>query len=117
MEKRMSVTEFFDFFTVSSEYVYYVYFTNNFRRDLKKCFKRNLDLSHLAGVIKKLAKDEVLPPKYKVHKLEGYTRKSGIVMECHIQPDWLLIWVQNDNQLTLTLTDTGTHSDLFWCQS
>ena len=112
-KKRMSVIEFFDYFTVSPEYVYYVYFTNNFKKDLKKCFKRNLDLSRLANVIKKLAKDEVLPSKYNVHKLEGYTRKSGIVMECHIQPDWLLIWVQNDNQLTLTLTDTGTHSDLF----
>ncbi|MDR0334139.1 MAG: type II toxin-antitoxin system YafQ family toxin [Dysgonamonadaceae bacterium] len=109
----MSVTEFFDFFTVSAEYVYYVFFTNNFKKDLKKCFKRNLDLSHLAEVIKKLAKGEVLPPKYKVHQLEGYTRKSGIVMECHIQPDWLLIWVHNDSQLSLTLTDTGTHSDLF----
>ena len=40
-------------------------------------------------------------------------RKKGVVMECHIQPDWLLIWVQNENELTLTLTDTGTHSDLF----
>ena len=112
-EKRMSVVEFFDFFTISPEYVYYIFFTNNFKKDLRKCFKRNLDLLHLADVVKKLAKSEVLPEKYKVHKLEGYSSKNGIVMECHVQPDWLLIWVQNDNQLTLTLTDTGTHSDLF----
>ena len=112
-EKRMSVVEFFDFFAISPEYAYYIFFTNNFKKDLKKCFNRNLDLSHLANVVNRLAKGEILPKKYKVHKLEGYTQKSGIVMECHIQPDWLLIWVQNDNQLVLTLTDTGTHSDLF----
>jgi len=111
--KTMSVAEFFNSFTISPEYTYYIFFTNNFKKDIRKCFKRNLDLSHLAVVIKKLAKGERLPEKYKVHKLEGYTRKSGIVMECHIQPDWLLIWVLNDNQLTLTLTGTGTHSDLF----
>ena len=111
--KRMSVVEFFNLFIISPEYVYYVFFTNNFKKDLKKCFKRNLNLSLLADVVKKLAKGETLPEKYRVHPLEAYMRKSGTVMECHIQPDWLLIWVQNDNQLTLTLTDTGTHSDLF----
>jgi len=112
-EKRMSVVDFFDFFEITPEYTYYIFFTNNFKKDLKKCFKRNLSLLQLAEVIEKLAKGEVLPEKYRVHKLEGYSSKKGVVMECHIQPDWLLIWVQNDNQLTLTLTDTGTHSDLF----
>jgi mRNA interferase YafQ len=112
-EKRMSVDEFFDFFTISNEYVYYVYFTNSFKKDIRKCFKRCLDLSLLAGVVQRLAKGEDLDEKYKVHKLEGYPHKSGTVMECHIQPDWLLIWVKNGNLLTLTLTDTGTHSDLF----
>jgi len=112
-EKRMTVIEFFDSFIISPEYVYSIYYTNNFKKDIKKCFKRNLDLSHLADVVNKLAKGKVLPEKYKVHKLEGYSSKNGTVMECHIQPDWLLIWVQNDNQLTFTLTDTGTHSDLF----
>jgi mRNA interferase YafQ len=112
-EKRMTVDDFFDFFTITPEYVYYIFFTSNFKKDLKKCFKRNLDLSLLAGVVHRLAKGEVLEEKYKVHKLEGYSQKSGTVLECHIQPDWLLIWVKNDNQLTLTLTDTGTHSDLF----
>jgi hypothetical protein len=77
--KRMSVVEFFNCFTISPEYVYYLFFTNNFKKDIKKCFKRNLDLSHLAHIIKKLARGEVLPEKYKVHQLEGYSRKSGIV--------------------------------------
>ena len=112
-EKRMSVNEFFDSFTISPEYIYYIFFTNNFKKDIKRCFKRNLNLELLVGIIKKLAKNETLPEKYKVHKLENYTSKNGIVMECHIQPNWLLVWTQNDNQLILTLTDTGTHSDLF----
>ena len=112
-KKRMSVSEFFNSFTISSEYVYYIFFTNNFKKDVKKCFKRNLDLEILLDVVKRLAKNETLPEKYRVHKLDGYSQKSGMVMECHVQPDWLLIWVQNDNKLTLTLTDTGTHSDLF----
>jgi len=112
-KKRMSVVEFLNSFTISSEYAYYIFFTNNFKKDLKKCFKRNLDLSLLADVVKRLAQGETLSKKYGVHSLEGYSSKNGTVMECHIQPSWLLIWVQNDNQLTLTLTDTGTHSDLF----
>ena len=112
-KKRMSVSEFFDSFTISHEYVYYIFFTNNFKKDVKMCFKRNLDLELLADIIKKLAKNNKLPEKYRVHKLENYFQTNGIVMECHIQPDWLLVWVQNDNTLTLTLTDTGTHSDLF----
>ena len=112
-EKQMSVSEFFESFKISSEYVYYIYFTNNFKKDVKRCFKRSFDLENLLDVIKRLAKNEILPERYRVHKLENYSQKSGVVMECHIQPDWLLIWVQNDNELILTLTDTGTHSDLF----
>ena len=67
----------------------------------------------LADIVKRLAKNETLPEKYRVHKLENYSQASGTVMECHVQPDWLLVWTQNNNKLTLTLTDTGTHSDLF----
>jgi len=51
-----------------------------------------------------------LPAKYKTHKLTG--NYSGC-LECHIQPDWLLVWKQNDNLLQLLFTDTGTHADLF----
>jgi len=112
-EKRMTVDEFFNFFTINPEYVYYIFFTTNFKKDLKRCYKRNLDLSLLADLVHRLAKGEVLDEKYKVHKLEGYSQKSGTVIECHILPDWLLIWVINDKLVTLTLTDTGTHSDLY----
>lgn len=51
-----------------------------------------------------------LPAKYKPHKLSG---KYHGYWECHIQPNWLLVWEQNDNELRLILIDTGTHSDLF----
>ena len=112
-EKKISIDDFFNLFTVSSEYIYSVFFTNNFKKDVKKCYKRNLDLMLLADIIIKMAKGEKLPEKNRVHKLDNYSTKSGIVMECHIQPDWLLVWVQNDTQLILTLTNTGTHSDLF----
>lgn len=48
------------------------------------------------------------------HPLKGYKKKENeVVMECHIQPDWLLVWKQNEAELTLLLIDTGTHSDLF----
>jgi len=112
-KKQMSVDEFFDSFKISPEYVYYIFYTTNFKKDVKKCFKRNLDLEILANIVKRLAKNETLPEKYKVHKLDDYYQTNGVVMECHIFPDWLLIWVLNDKKLTLTLTDTGTHSDLF----
>ena len=51
-----------------------------------------------------------LPAKYKPHKLSG---KYKGCWECHIQPDWLLVWQQNDKELILLFTNTGTHSDLF----
>ena len=59
-------------------------------------------------------KKGILPEFYLSHPLKGYKKKADeMVMECHIQPDWLLVWLQNNNELTLLLTDTGTHSDLF----
>jgi addiction module RelE/StbE family toxin len=61
-----------------------------------------------------LAKGEVLPKRHYPHPLKGYPQKGNdVVMECHIQPDWLFVWKQNDTELTLLLTDTGTHADLF----
>jgi mRNA interferase YafQ len=78
------------------------------------CYKRNLDLDLLENVIVKLAKDEELPENNCLHPLKGYKKKQNEeVMECHIQPDGLLVWTQNDTELTLLLTNTGTHSDLF----
>ncbi|MFG6381198.1 MAG: type II toxin-antitoxin system YafQ family toxin [Muribaculum sp.] len=81
-----------------------------FNKSLKRCARRGLDLSKLTTVIAILAKNGSLPAEYKPHKLSG--NYDGC-WECHIQADWLLIWEQNDTELTLLFLETGTHSDLF----
>ena len=67
-------------------------------------------MSLLREVMELLAKDGKLPPRYKPHKLSGIYAGCW---ECHIKPDWLLVWQQNDHELILLFTNTGTHSDLF----
>ncbi len=89
---------------------YTVITSKQFDRALKRCVKRGLDMSKLTTVVKTLAQDGSLPPKYRSHKLSGIYDGCW---ECHIQSDWLLVWEQNDTELTLLLTDTGSHSDLF----
>ena len=81
-----------------------------FQRDLKRIEKRGYNISLLAEVIKKLANGEQLPEKNKDHNLSG--DYSGC-RECHITPDWLLIYEISNDELILYLTRTGTHSDLF----
>ncbi len=84
--------------------------TTKFQKDLKRLKKRGYDISILTDVIKKLASGEKLPPKNKNHFLTG--NYSGC-RECHVTPDWLLIYEVVDDLLILYLTRTGTHSDLF----
>lgn len=84
--------------------------SNQFRKDLKLVAKRGYKIELLTDVIKKLANGEKLDPKYKDHQLSG---NFGCYRECHIQPDWLLIYDIDGNELILYLTRTGTHSDLF----
>ncbi len=84
--------------------------TSRFQKDLKKAQKRGLDIALLTAVIKKLAAGEELPPRNRDHALIGdYTG----CRECHIQPDWLLIYEVEQEELFLYLIRTGTHSDLF----
>ena len=64
----------------------------------------------ISDAIRLLATNGSLPAQYRPHKLSG--NLDGI-WECHIQPDWLMMWEQNDSQLTLLFLRTGTHSDLF----
>ncbi len=90
--------------------MYSINTTNRFEKDLKKCKKRGYDISLLKKVLNILAADGQLPKKYKPHKLKGRYHE---LWECHIKPNWLLIWKQNDRELTLLLMNTGTHSDLF----
>ena len=72
--------------------------------------KRGADIAKLETVVNILASGEQLPPKYHDHALTG---DMAGTRDCHITPDWLLIYRINGNVLTLTLTRTGTHADLF----
>ncbi len=89
---------------------YQIQTTRKFEKDVKRCKKRNLDIDRLIAVVDILRSSGSLPPEYRPHKLSG---KYAGLWECHIQSDWLLIWSQDDTELTLLLTDTGTHADLF----
>lgn len=84
--------------------------TSKFQKDLKKISKRGYDLSLLKSVINILARGEELPEKYKDHSLKGNFVNCR---ECHITPDWLLIYEKTEDKLYLYLTRTGTHSDLY----
>ena len=81
-----------------------------FRKNLKKMLRRGKDIRKLEAVVSMLARGEPLPAKYKDHALSGDL--EGL-RDCHIENDWLLLYYIEDNVLVLTLTDTGTHSDLF----
>lgn len=80
-----------------------------FKRDYKKIQKRGLNLDLLRAVVLKLANDEDLPEKCKDHALTGNWKGYR---ECHILPDWLLVYRIFDDKLILSLTRTGSHSDL-----
>lgn len=84
--------------------------TKKFQKDLKTAQKRGYDIDKLTKVIKLLADGSALPEEYYDHSLKG--NYSGC-RECHIQPDWLLIYEINSSELILYLTRTGSHSDLF----
>lgn len=84
--------------------------TKKFKKDLKNIIKSGYDVSLLDKVVSILLQGNPLPEKYKDHNLTGNWIGHR---ECHITPDWILIYFINDNTLTLTLTRTGTHSKLF----
>lgn len=89
---------------------YAIEYTNKISKDIKLSIKRGLDISLFKEVVLILEKGGKLPVKYKAHVLKG--NYKGL-WECHIQPDWLLIWEQNDKIRLITLYRTGSHSDLF----
>ena len=89
---------------------YSVKITTQFKKDYKLAIKRGLKINLLQDVIMALAMGEVLSDKYKDHALSGNWIGHR---ECHILPNWLLIYYIEENVLVLTLTRTGTHSDLF----
>jgi mRNA interferase YafQ len=89
-------------------------YTHSFKKSVKACSKSNLDLNLLLKVVTILVQNGYLDNIYHPHQLKGFPRNNNRkIMECHILPNWLLVWVQDDSNLTLILFDTGSHSKLF----
>jgi len=89
---------------------YELVLSGRFKKGLKTAKKRGLNISLLNSIVDKLLQGIPLDEKYQDHPLKG---KWDGFRECHIQPNWLLIYLIEDDILTLTLVDTGTHSDLY----
>lgn len=85
-------------------------YETTFKKDYKRLLKRGYDVRLLEQVITLLAEQQPLPAKYRDHSLVG--QYTGC-RECHVAPDWLLIYMVNHDELILYLTRTGSHSDLF----
>ncbi len=90
--------------------MYQVKFTTAYKKSYKLMKKRGLNINLLDEVVDKLRQGIPLDDKHKDHSLTG---NMAPFRECHIQPDWILIYLIENDVLTLTLVDTGTHSDLF----
>ena len=89
---------------------YRIKFTKRFKKDLKQAKKQGKDIEKLFKIIEKIAKDKVLDEKYRDHSLSGNYKGTR---ECHIEPDFLLIYEKIEEVLVLSLVRTGSHSDLF----
>lgn len=87
-----------------------VRYSAKFKKDFKLAQKRGMPMQELKSIIEKLAAGETLEAKHRDHALSG---NYAMFRECHIQPDWLLIYRINDDALELLAHRTGTHSDLF----
>lgn len=90
--------------------IYHVKFTSAYKKGYKRAKKRGLNLQLIDDVVDKLRQGHKLNSKYRDQALHG--NLEGF-RECHIQPDWLLIYLIEDDILTLTLAETGAHSELF----
>jgi mRNA interferase YafQ len=89
--------------------MYQIRMTKTFRKDTERCRKRGCDMELLKTAIRLLEASGKLPESYRPHKLSG---NYGGCWECHLKADWLMIWEQNDTELTLLFTGTGTHSSV-----
>ena len=90
--------------------MYQIVYTNRMKKDVRRAKKRGKDISKLIDVLNLLQRGEVLPEIYFDHQLNGDLKDFR---ECHIEPDWLPIYQIRENELILSATATGTHSDLF----
>jgi mRNA interferase YafQ len=90
--------------------MYKVVPTAKYRKDYKRMFRQGRDLNKLKKAVAILAATGKLPPEYHDHALTGEWTGHR---ECHITPDWLLVYIIDKGVLVLTLTETGTHADIF----
>ena len=90
--------------------MYEIVFTNKMKRDVKRMKKRGKDLSRLTGILSKLSAGVPLDRSNHDHQLSG---NFSDFRECHIEPDWLLLYKIENEELLLIASGTGTHSDLF----
>lgn len=90
--------------------MYRVKFTNAYKRAYKLMKKRGANMDLLDNIVDQLRHGEPLAPRYRDHALSG---KFQGFRECHIKPDWLLVYLIENDVLTLTLVDTGSHADIF----
>ena len=87
-----------------------IFYTTKMKKDAQRMQRRGKDLSKLSSVLTALASGGTLPARHRDHALSG--RRAGF-RECHIEPDWLLVYRIEEDLLSLTATETGTHADLF----
>lgn len=85
-------------------------YTKQFKKDYKRCDKRGLPLAELEKVMRTLMEGKALAEKYRDHTLKGEYEGFG---ECHVRPDWLLIYLKVDSAQVIRFVRTGSHSDLF----
>lgn len=88
-------------------------FKNKFKKDLARCKARSCDIDEFKEVLRYLVTVQPLPEKYKDHPLKGNYDGIGGIRDCHIRPDWLLIYKIEEENNQLILYRTGTHADLF----
>ena len=91
---------------------YHVQYTSRFKKEFKKILKQGKDEKLFLEVLNVIANGEELAEKYRNHKLTN-DKTFKECYECHIQPDWLLVYKLQDNELVLLLFATGSHNDLF----
>ena len=89
---------------------YQIKTTKQFEKSVDKCIRRGYPMEKLKTAVRILESDGILPASYMPHKLSGKWQGKW---ECHLQPDWLLVWEPHDKELILILVSTGTHADLF----
>ena len=90
--------------------MYKLYYTNRMKRDVKRILKRGKDINKLNKVLNLLIQNGSLPKEYLDHQLTGNLKDFR---ECHIENDWLLMYQIIEDELIITATSTGSHSDIF----